>query len=804
MTPGLTQAARSAALRDQLGIPRDAERVLVLSESSHWDPNWLLTSDEYFRARVERIIDQALHALRSEPTRVFSVESVFFLQLYARRRPERVALLSELLESGRLRLIGGAISSPDTLVTPLEGLLRDYLLGSQWLAELSVSRRPRAAYFPDNFGHSPCLPVVVNALAIEYVGLTRIDGMYFPGTDYRDASDYPRSGSSAQTLLKHERSLTFRWQVPGAKEILCHWNAFGYGQGDLLAHRGVTRWMGLPLARAERSPSHVAKQIGDLVERLSPLSRTPYLFCPIGFDFVSPIEDLSQLISVYNETAFKETKVFVVNAGLDDYLDLVSCHREELPVLALDPNPYWMGFYASRPALKRSHWDLVARACRVEANLALNPTSDANESTRRLSEVWNTVAFSNHHDFVTGTSPDRVYLKEQRPLLAAAERTLSEIEPQKAPASHVQSGPASDLVSRREGNLLWIDNGLIAIAFDEARGGTIREVRDVEEGTVLLAEGSHDLSVFEDSGGLWRMGHELRGGHLSLLTKASSAPARLECWRKEDAWVVRVRSELDGHEYVRSCRLERASRVLRLGALGDANDDRTITLDLQLPWSVRSASMGCAGGVVERPSLRHYDPTFWPAQRFVHLVDRRSGHGVALLPRGTASVGFQEHRLSMVVQRTARMERAMGIFPLLGFPAQGREHGPYHAELGLTFTRRGNFSENGLSALADAFAHDSELVAARHVHPAIHIDSPNVTASALKPACDGNGLILRLVCGASERPSLRLGLSGFQIVSAVRCDALERTLAPVEVHAGEVALRMQYAIETLRVHLKSD
>ena len=36
----------SDPLRNHLGIPAGAEQVLIFSESSHWDPNWMLTSEE--------------------------------------------------------------------------------------------------------------------------------------------------------------------------------------------------------------------------------------------------------------------------------------------------------------------------------------------------------------------------------------------------------------------------------------------------------------------------------------------------------------------------------------------------------------------------------------------------------------------------------------------------------------------------------------------------------------------------------------------------------------------------------------
>jgi len=44
-------------IRQRLDIPLDAEKVLIFSESSHWDPNWLFTADEYFERYVRHNLD---------------------------------------------------------------------------------------------------------------------------------------------------------------------------------------------------------------------------------------------------------------------------------------------------------------------------------------------------------------------------------------------------------------------------------------------------------------------------------------------------------------------------------------------------------------------------------------------------------------------------------------------------------------------------------------------------------------------------------------------------------------------------
>ena len=137
--------------------------------------------------------------------------------------------------------------------------------------------------------------------------------------------------------------------------MLAHWHPFTYGQGDMLSSIGPLRYMGLPTSIRDRSPRHVAARLEGHADKLAPLARTRYLLCPIGLDFVHPIPGLLELIDRYNEDCYPTTGLWVTNAGADDYLDLVDDHRGDLPVLELDPNPYWTGFYASRPELKRSH-----------------------------------------------------------------------------------------------------------------------------------------------------------------------------------------------------------------------------------------------------------------------------------------------------------------------------------------------------------------------------------------------------------------------------------------------------------------
>jgi len=357
---------REASLRQRLSIPPDTKKVLVLAESSHWDPDWLQTSEEYFGRYVRRNLDVAVSELQREPRRIYSAECMFFLRMYWERCPAQREAVRALVNEGRLRLTNSGVTTADTLLPSTEAILRDWLIGQEWLRANGMMQEPRLAYFTDSFGASPFLPSLLRAAGFDRTALTRLDGMYFVGCDYESAKNFPRKGSSAERLLKQEKTLDFVWRDANGAEVLCHWNAFTYGQGDMLAFRGISRMYIAPLFITDRSDRNVARRIEQFAVQLAPYSRTTYLFCPIGFDFVAPIPDLVALLDRYNERHYTQTGVWAVNAGLDDYQALVECHRGKLPVLQMDPNPYWTGFYTSRPALKERCYNLVDRLMLAE------------------------------------------------------------------------------------------------------------------------------------------------------------------------------------------------------------------------------------------------------------------------------------------------------------------------------------------------------------------------------------------------------------------------------------------------------
>ena len=616
------------------------------------------------------------------------------------------------------------------------------------------------------------------------------------------------------------------WRAPDGSEVLCHWNAYTYFQGDMLACVGVIRWMGITFGLPWRTERHVARRISQFEQQLAPYARTPYLFCPIGCDFNGPIRDLVGLLDRYNERRYEHTGVWAVNAGMDDYLELVGHHRHELPTLELDPNPYWMGFYATRPEIKRVCNEVSRRLVLTEklASIAQAapdgvPATDAADASaaaarrdasvlRRAREAWDLVVVSNHHDFITGTSPDRVWNAEQRRWLQSAEAlSVSAFERIKAgwpdpPAAAAARPPRWQLTDGR----LEVCSTHYALVLSEQVGGCMVSYRaGGSHGDELLRGPANDLVAYRDWGGLWRLGHEFAGGKFEQRLLASQAPATIKAQEYRGQLEIRVDSTLGGRRFIRWIWLRADSPVIRMRLIGSAANRLSIACRFPTVLQPGSLMMDVPGGVVQRPLRKLYDPTFWSASTFAHAASVEPGPGAALMMGGPACVAASpEGTLECLALRNAPREVAWGFIPIPAHPAAGRDGVEHVFDYALWLTPEGDYLNHGLPRLArqvlseqwvEPGAPDYEALADR----LLAMDNGHVLVTSVKPATRGSGLIARLESPAPAGTQVRAHSPLGTIRSATLCDALERDLEPLKVTEGKAQVPLQGALTSIRL-----
>jgi len=443
--PGFTNI--EAAIRKELNIPAAANRVVILSHDAHMDWDWLNpfpynvnmkgpSYNNYFggtRQPADSILSMATQNLLSSSAYYYSVCEMGFLRAFANNRP---SLFNSMKNTGRLRIVGGGITSPDNLLPHGETFIRDFLVANQWLKKVNLPWSQQV-WLPDDFGHDPQLPVMLQAMDALGVGFARI-----PGACNGNPQAYT---AGQQTLLNTTNGgVDFRWAAADSSEAVAHWLQSHYDQGsDIESTDGTGQDYTSPqnnLNCNKTTNYNVISHIRAYIGTNSPVSPTPYIFVEVSDDFMVPYQQLVNDASQWNTdpNGYKATGVYAAVATFDHYVRLVNEHAAQLKLRSYNalkpgsafqpftPNPYWMGYYASRPELKTLHNEatrtlLAAETYQVLSNTLVPPTPAVKQAqVQNLLDAWDTLAPSTHHDYITGTSLDGVYQNEQLPLLRKA------------------------------------------------------------------------------------------------------------------------------------------------------------------------------------------------------------------------------------------------------------------------------------------------------------------------------------------------------------------------------------------------
>ncbi|NOK22188.1 hypothetical protein [Corallococcus carmarthensis] len=397
---------------------------ILICPTTHIDWDWVYTFDQYYasnsqalgskngRDTVQNIFNAAGALFSKRVGFMFSVTEVGYLQRYARDNPAGIAVFAAAGED--FCLMGGGITSPDNLVCAGELFIRNYLVGRTWAKRAGLGGSLYdSAWLPDDFGHDPQLPVVLNAMGLTTAGLSRVPGS--PQGSPGAAPMTPPGGSSIATQL-NENGLVFQWEAGDGSRITTLYMPDTYGTVGYLDASDI---------------SSNATTVDQFVRQYRTGWPNGLRFIPVGIDFATPSvttssgEELSWLdvTQSYNSSHGDTNGVPGTTGTWKTYMDAVLASGASLPVNApLNAQNYWTGYFASRPELKRNQYKAVRALMSAEVISALLRTSsgyassalDAFDST--VWNGWEVLAPSSHHDFVTGTSPDNVYYGEQLPL----------------------------------------------------------------------------------------------------------------------------------------------------------------------------------------------------------------------------------------------------------------------------------------------------------------------------------------------------------------------------------------------------
>jgi hypothetical protein len=414
------QTTPEAEWRAQYGVPQDAQTVVIFQQSAHLDIDWQRTFDDYYSTYVENIFLEARQLLGDQSRARYSITEMGYLKHHTDVHPEELDPIKAHIQRGALRIVGGGMTSPDMNLPETETLLRDFLHGARY-AEDVLGARVTSAYLPDSFGHAGTTPDVLAAAGFDSVAFARVDGAptFF---EWLNAPDTPFKPGSTALALQQSGDGDFMWRGPGGNKVLGHFMASGlYCTGDNIDYDEM-----IPLPGDHfgvyygDDPKFTDGKIDSYVAALKPFAKTPYIFVPVGCDFQHPKTELIGYLDGYNKRQYSKTGVWTVAASFDDYAMLMKLHASAIPEIPAELTPYFMGFYASRPELKRRVRE-AARPLWAAEELATIDADGGAKVAAELQPVFEKLALTDHHDFVTGTAKDEVASSEQLPLCDAVE-----------------------------------------------------------------------------------------------------------------------------------------------------------------------------------------------------------------------------------------------------------------------------------------------------------------------------------------------------------------------------------------------
>ena len=360
------------------------------------------------------------------PAYFYSICEMGFLKAFTEANPQLAGVLKQA--GTNVEILGGGVTSPDSLLPHGEAFLRNYLTGTNWVQQ-AYGLFPKHAYVPDDFGHDSQLPVMLTAMGFQGVTFERVAG----GAPTNIPPLKGQGPSPAEWMTAN--GTEFIWGARDGSTAVTHWMQNGYGQGSNL------------------TTENAVSAIQSYITANAPSSVTPVLYVPVGTDFALPV-DTAACAQIWNESG---SAVVAVAGTFDDYIQAIVDSGLLGAPQAFRPQPYYSGCYQTRPRIKRLHNDAtrallgaeifgVIAGARNAKSCGGAWTVELQARTSALREAWLGLAPSTHHDFITGTAADYVYRGEQLPRLAAA-RTGAEglrLDAMSEIAAQVDAAPQSD------------------------------------------------------------------------------------------------------------------------------------------------------------------------------------------------------------------------------------------------------------------------------------------------------------------------------------------------------------------------
>ena len=333
---------------------------------------------------VFQLVRAHLDVARVDPDYKFVLAELDYLKPYWDAHPEDRAELRQLIADGRVELVGGMYNEPQTNLISLESSIRNTIYGVGYQRDV-VGGDPRTGWMLDVFGHDPSYPAVMAD-----AGMTSSSWARGP---FHQWGPWRHNGTNTVMQFPSE----FEWVAPDGRGLLTSYMPNHYSAG--------WQFNDLPtLAEAEA-------EAYALFEGMKPVAATRNVLLPVGADHVIPSRWATEIQRDWNKQyVWPRFTVGLPEEFFSSVRGEASRRSIALRPQSRDMNPVYTGKDVSYADTKQAHRAAEVVVGDAEKLATLMTVLGARFPAEAIDKAWRQLFFGAHHDAVTGSESDQVYL----------------------------------------------------------------------------------------------------------------------------------------------------------------------------------------------------------------------------------------------------------------------------------------------------------------------------------------------------------------------------------------------------------
>src|SRR5580698_640117 len=366
----------------------------------HYDPVWWSTQGQFTQSRLLlpdehgelpevrtafELVRLRLDAARRDPDYKFVLAELDYLKPHFDAHPEDRSDLLELIAAGRIELVGGSYNEPNTNLTCAESTIRNAVYGIAYQRDV-LGGNPRTAWMLDAFGFDPAYPGIMAAAGLTESSWAR--GPFHQWGPSRSAGD--------NKLMQFASE--FEWLSPDGTGLLTSYMPNHYSAGWRAAYHAKD----LTTAEADAYAQF---------SQLAPVAATRNVLLPVGGDHVVPARWAT---AIHRDWNARYTWPRFVTAVPSEFFAAVRAEAAErgtwITPQTRDMNPVYTGKDVTYIDTKQAQRAAEAAVLDGERLATLAWLAGADYPVASLDKAWRQLVFGAHHDAITGSEGDQVYL----------------------------------------------------------------------------------------------------------------------------------------------------------------------------------------------------------------------------------------------------------------------------------------------------------------------------------------------------------------------------------------------------------